>query len=181
MELILASNSPRRKELLSKYNIKYKVVVSQVDEQLDSTLSVVENVEMLAYQKAYAVSTQYPDAKVLAADTIVVIDNVILGKPVDFEDAFKMLKTLSGKTHEVITAVAILFKGEKKINHCISKVTFKQLSDSEIIEYINTNEPMDKAGSYAIQGIGAKLISNYEGELDNIIGLPMKLVIDMLK
>ena len=181
MEIILASNSPRRKELLEKHNIKFKVIVSNVDEKTDSTLTVYENVKMLASLKAEDVFKANSDRIVLAADTIVVYNNEILGKPKDEEDAFRMLRLLSGNKHEVITAVAVISEELKLIEYEVSTVEFREMSDEEIYEYIKTKEPMDKAGSYAIQGIGSKFIVNYVGEFDNIMGLPMKLVKELLK
>ena len=180
MKIILASNSPRRKELLEKHNIEFVVVPSQIDEEVDLSLTPYENVMNLAKQKALDVYKKHQTQSILAADTIVVLDNKILGKPVDEMDAFKMLQSLSGKYHEVVTGVAYISNGIVKCDYCISKVTFKQLTDSDINWYISTKEPMDKAGSYAIQGLGSKFIESYEGEFDNIVGLPMKLVLTLM-
>ena len=181
MKIILASNSPRRKELLEKNNIDFKVIVSNVNETLDESLSVYDNVKRLALLKATDVFNLYRDEIVLAADTIVVYDNIILGKPKDEEDAFRMLKLLSGKTHEVITAVAVIYKDVKLVEYEVSKVEFRNITDLEILDYIKTKEPMDKAGSYAIQGIGSKFVLKHEGEFDNIVGLPINLVKKLLK
>ena len=181
MEIILASNSPRRKELLEKNNIKFKVIVSNVDETIDNTLTVYENVKRLASLKALDVFKTNGDRIVLAADTIVVYKNEILGKPKDEADAYRMLRLLSGKTHEVITAVAVISNEQKLVEYEVSTVEFKEISDLEIFDYIKTKEPMDKAGSYAIQGVGSKFVLNYVGEFDNIVGLPMKLVKELLK
>lgn len=180
MKIILASNSPRRKELLEKHKINFTVKPSNVDEVIDKNLSVYENVMNLAKIKALDVFNRNPGEVVLAADTIVVYNNEILGKPIDEMDAFRMLKLLSGKTHEVITGVALFSKDEQIIDYEVSKVTFNKITEEEILEYIKTKEPMDKAGSYAIQGIGSKFVKSYEGEFDNIVGLPMKLVFKML-
>ena len=181
MKIILASNSPRRKELLTAHNISFEVIPSDILEELNPNLSPVENVMNLAKQKALDVYIKSKKQPILAADTVVVYNNEILGKPIDEKDAFRMLKLLNGKTHEVITGVAYISEKGVEISHEISKVTFRQVTDEEIVEYINTKEPMDKAGSYAIQGIGAKLVKSYEGEFDNIVGLPMKLVLKMIK
>ena len=181
MKIILASNSPRRKELLAAHNIDFVVKPSNVDEVIDTKLSVYENVMNLAKIKGLDVYNKNPDEIVLAADTIVVYDNEILGKPIDEMDAFRMLRLLSGKTHEVITGVAVISKEKELLNYEVSKVTFKKITEEEILDYIKTREPMDKAGSYAIQGIGSKFVESYEGEFDNIVGLPMKLVKKMLK
>lgn len=181
MKIILASNSPRRKELLKQHNIDFVVIPSKIDEQIDPKLNPYENVMNLARQKALDVYKENKSMPILAADTIVVYNNEILGKPIDELDAFRMLKTLSGKTHEVITGVAFICVDVVETEYEVSKVTFKELTDEEIFEYIKTKEPMDKAGSYAIQGIGSKFIQSYEGEFDNIVGLPMKLVVKLLK
>ena len=180
MKIILASNSPRRKELLEKNNIEFIVKPSDVNEVLDSSLSVYENVMNLAKLKATDVYSKNKNEVVLGADTIVVYQDEILGKPIDEMDAFRMLKLLSGKTHEVVTAVAIISSKKTMVEFEVSKVTFKEISEEDILEYIRTKEPMDKAGSYAIQGIGAKFVESFKGEFDNIVGLPMKLVLKML-
>ena len=180
MKIILASNSPRRKELLLRHNIAFDIIPSDVIELVDNNLSPVENVMNLAKQKALDVYNKSQEEVILAADTIVVYNNEILGKPKDEMDAFRMLRLLSGKTHEVITGVAFVINGKIDTYYEISKVTFKKLTEEEILEYIKTKEPMDKAGSYAIQGIGSKLVDSYEGDFDNIVGLPMKLVLKVL-
>ena len=180
MKIILASNSPRRKELLEKHKISFVVKPSNVNEVIDKNLSVYENAMNLAKIKALDVFNRNQEEVVLAADTIVVYENEILGKPIDEMDAFRMLKLLSGKTHEVITGVALFTKDSQIIDYEVSKVTFNKITEEEILEYIKTKEPMDKAGSYAIQGIGSKFVKSYEGEFDNIVGLPMKLVLKML-
>ena len=181
MKIILASNSPRRKELLKAHNIKFDVIPSDISEVLNPNFTPVENVMELARQKAEDVYKKCQTAPILAADTVVVYGNEILGKPVNEEDAFRMLKLLSGKTHQVITGVAFIFDGTVETSHEISNVTFKEILDEDILEYIETKEPMDKAGSYAIQGIGSKFIESYDGEYDNIVGLPMKLVLKIIK
>ena len=180
MKIILASNSPRRKDLLKEHNIEFTVIPSKVDEVIDSRLDVHQNVKRLALSKGLDVFKEHQDSLVIAADTIVVFNNEILGKPKDELDAFRMLKLLSGNVHEVITGIAVLY-GDKVINECeISKVKFKEISEEEIFDYIKTKEPMDKAGSYAIQGIGSKFIEYYDGDYDNIVGLPMKLLLEKL-
>lgn len=180
MKIILASNSPRRKELLQNNNISFEVIPSNVIETVDNSLTVYENVMNLAKIKALDVWNKYPERIILAADTIVVYNNEILGKPLDEMDAFRMLKLLSGKTHEVITGVAVIKNEVVNVEYEVSKVTFYSITEEDILEYIKTKEPMDKAGSYAIQGIGNKFIASYEGEFDNIVGLPVKLVLKML-
>ena len=181
MKIILASNSPRRKELLEQNNIEFIVMPSNIDEEVDNNLTPYENVMNLARQKALDVYKRNQTLPILAADTIVALDKSILGKPADEVDAYRMLSSLSGRSHEVVTGVAFVNDGEVKCDYCVSKVTFKKLSSEQIYEYIATKEPMDKAGSYAIQGIGSKLIESYEGDFDNIVGLPMRLVLEFLK
>ena len=173
MELILASSSPRRKDILEEYGYKFNILVSSADESMNSNLSPVENVKNIALKKAKAIG-EFKDKIVLGCDTIVVYQNKIYGKPIDENDAFKTLKTLSGKTHEVISGVAIIFNSEIYNFAVTSKVKFKDLTEDEIKNYIATKEPFGKAGSYAIQGIGHNLIEGYEGSLKNIIGLPIE-------
>ena len=180
MKIILVSNSPRRKELLTKHNISFDVIPSNVDEQIDLSLTPYENVMSLAKQKALDVYKNHPSLPILAADTIVIYNNEILGKPIGQSDARRMLKLLSGNTHEVATGVAFIEEGVVKVDYLVSKVTFKELTDGDIDWYIETKEPMDKAGSYAIQGLGSKFIECYEGSFDNIVGLPMDLVLKFL-
>lgn len=172
MKLILASNSPRRKELLSKFNYPFEIHVSNVDETMDKDKDFIENTKEVSKRKALAVYNIYEDSVVLACDTIVVFEGRVYGKPKDDLDAINTLKLLSGKTHEVVSAVTIIYSDKIIEFYDTSYVTFKNLTLKEIEEYVATGEPKDKAGSYAIQGIGRKLISKYEGSLDNIIGLP---------
>lgn len=176
MRIILASSSPRRKELLTKAGYDFEIIVKETDEQVNHELSVRENVKQIALKKAEVVHLDNKDAIVIGSDTIVVKDNIIYGKPKDREDAFNTLKLLNNTTHEVISGVAILYK-DKVINYSkTSYVTFKNLSDDEINAYIDTGECFGKAGSYAIQGIGSSLVDHYEGEFENIVGLPIKSV-----
>jgi septum formation protein len=171
--IILASNSPRRKEILTKHNINFKIVVSNVEEIIDNTLHPTKIAESLAFQKAQAVFKSNKNDIVLGFDTIVVLDNKIYPKPKDINQEKEFLLELSNKTHMVITGCAILSKSQIKTFHEISYVTFKELTEEDIQDYIDTNEWIDKAGGYAIQGEGKVLISSFEGDLDNIIGLPI--------
>lgn len=180
MKIILASNSARRKEILTENNISFTVIPSDVEEIVDDNLTVVENVMNLAKIKCLDVYNKHIDEIVLAADTIVVFNNQIYGKPKDELDAFSMLKKLQGNTHQVITAVAIASIKGLTQGYSVSEVVFNKMTDDEILDYIKTKEPMDKAGSYAIQGIGGKYIKEYIGEFDNIVGLPMKVVNELL-
>ena len=173
MELILASSSPRRRDILNEFDYKFNIITKPIDETMDDKMSPIDNVKAVALKKAKTIGLQH-DKIVIGCDTIVVLDNKIYGKPKDKKMAFDMLKSLSGRTHSVISGVAILFNKDVYNFAVESKVYFKDLTDSIIEEYIETKEPMDKAGAYAIQGIGAKLVLKHEGSLNNIIGLPIE-------
>jgi len=178
--IILASSSPRRAKLLKDAGIDFIVEPSDVEEIIDNHLEPRDIVLGLAEQKAETVSSKHPEDVIIAADTIVVYNNEILGKPVDEEDAYRMLKMLSAETHQVYTGVA-LQKGDKKYNFCSkTEVKMKKLSDLEIREYIQTKEPMDKAGAYGIQGLGGALVESYQGDFFTIVGLPLKDLLSAL-
>ena len=171
--VILASQSPRRKELLSLLNIKYEAIPADIQETIDPNNNLEKEIEKLSYQKAFHIFKDNKDALVIGADTIVKIDNQILGKPKSIDEAKKMLQTLSNNTHEVVTGVTILKDNNVETFSCTAKVTFYPLTENEIDDYIKTNEPMDKAGAYAIQGIGAKFIKSIDGDFYTIMGLPI--------
>ena len=179
--IILASKSPRRKELMELLKIPFEIIVSDIDEQIDYSNDLVKEIEKLSYQKASAVYKDNKDALVIGSDTIVKIGNDVLGKPHSLDEARKMLKKLSNNTHEVVTAVTIIYKDEIDTFSSVAEVTFYPLSDEEIEEYIHTNEPMDKAGSYAIQGDGAKFIKSINGDYYSIVGLPIAKVYHKIK
>ncbi len=180
-KLILASQSPRRKELLEKCGYPFEVIVADIDETIDANIPLKKAIQQLAYQKAKKVFDEHPDAIVIGSDTIVSIDQKILGKPKDEKEAYDTLKLLSNRTHQVITGLSILSK-EKNYSHVsVNQVTFYDLSDEEINKYISTNEPMDKAGSYAIQGIASRYIKSIEGDYYAIVGLPVSVVYHILK
>lgn len=174
--IILASESPRRREILANTNLNFTTKAIATEEIIDPALPLGKAIEAIAYQKAKAVFDVYPDELVLGADTVVSIDGQILGKPHTKEKAFEMLKFLSGKTHQVITGVAILGDGIEDVFHCVSDVSFFELSDEEIRTYVDTKEPLDKAGAYGIQGKGAILVEKINGDYYNIVGLPIALV-----
>lgn len=174
-EIILASASPRRTEILSLARVKHRIVVKDHEEIIDETKDAEDIVKDLAYQKAFAVYKDYQDEIVLGADTVVVLDG-ILGKPKDREDAFRMLKKLSNKTHKVITGVAILSKEAKRIFSETTNVTFRKMTDEEIYEYIDNENVYDKAGAYAIQGMASKYITKIDGDYYNVMGLPISRV-----
>ena len=174
--LILASKSPRRKQLLEEnINSSFLIIPSSYEEELDINKTPLENVCRLAYKKGETVFTEHPDDIVLSCDTIVTLNNKIYGKPKDKKEAYVFLKELSNKTHEVITAYSIFYKGNVINNHVISKVTFNCLSDDLITSYIATGSPFDKAGGYGIQDpLGKLLVKEYKGSLSNIIGMPIE-------
>lgn len=172
MDIVLKSSSARRKELLEALGYNFEIKVYDVCEDMDPNKSPYENVKELGLKKASACKELDYGKILIGCDTIVVLDNVIYGKPRDEKHAYEMLKKFSGKTHEVMSGVGVIYK-EKVYNFvCVSKVTFKVLTDEDIFNYIKTGECFGKAGSYAIQGLGGKLIDHYEGSLNNIIGLP---------
>ncbi len=170
---ILASSSPRRKDILNKSNLEYKIVTKDIEEIFPSEGSYQEKIMKVALDKGQAVFDFNKDDIVISADTAVIINNEILGKPKDDDHALEMLLKLNNTTHSVTTGVAILSKDKIIYFYEESFVTFKNNSLEELKDYINTKEPHGKAGSYAIQGIGEKLVDSYKGDLDNIIGLPL--------
>ena len=179
--LILASASPRRKELLSSLNIPFSIIAADISEEIDQNSDLEKEIEKLSYLKAEAIFKDHPDDIVIGSDTIVTIDNKVLGKPKDEKEAMDMLKTLSGKKHSVITAVSILSAKQKETFHINSDVYFDDLSEEEIQDYIASKEPMDKAGAYAIQGKAGKFIKKIDGDYYAIIGLPINELYRRLK
>jgi septum formation protein len=183
--IILASASPRRAELLRSAAIPFTVDVADIAEDLKAGEKPVEHAERLAREKAEVVANRNPGKIVLGADTIVLVDDQILGKPRDPADAKRMLGLLSGRAHQVITGVAIVFlesdyrKLETRSEK--TKVFFDKLTSADIEAYIATREPMDKAGAYAIQGIASRWITKIEGDYANVVGLPVALVWEMLQ
>ena len=173
MKTILASASPRRKELLTLAGIEYEVIVSQCEETLPDGITPDKAVEELARQKAEDVFSRNSDAMVIAADTVVALGNTILGKPKDEADAFNMLSSLSGRRHTVFTGVCIKTKDKTDIFHVATEVEFYDLTEKEIRDYIATKEPMDKAGAYGIQGKGFVLVKGIHGDYFNVVGLPL--------
>ena len=183
MEIILASQSPRRKELLERMGIRsFTVMDSGVDEHEEELLPTEELVCRLSERKAEAVAQRAPaGAVVIAADTVVSLGGAILGKPADKLEAFRMLSTLSGARHQVHTGVTVMRDGEKQVEHETTDVTFRELSEEEIEHYLATGEPMDKAGAYGIQGYGALLVERIEGDYYNVMGLPVCRLGQMLR
>lgn len=182
MKIILASQSPRRKELLERMGIQdFETISPNVDESAFHGLPPEELVRRLSAEKAAAVAGKVgEDAIVIAADTVVALEGAVLGKPADELDAFKMLSALSGVRHQVYTGVTVCRSGEKQTAHEVTDVTFRELSEREIEDYISTGEPMDKAGAYGIQGYGALLIQGISGDYYNVMGLPVCRLSGML-
>ena len=175
MKLVLASKSPRRSEILKNAGIKFTVRVADADETIPEGTKPEDAVVFLAARKALAVE-RADDETVLGADTIVVLDDKILGKPKDREDAFNMLSGLSGRVHSVFTGVCAVGNGTSLTFAEETKVKFYSLTDDEINEYLDTDEPYDKAGAYGIQGIASKFIQGIEGDYFNVVGLPVSSV-----
>jgi septum formation protein len=171
--LILASSSPRRKELLENLHLTFDISSSEVDESFDPVLAPEEVVMELANRKAQAVFRQNPDAYIIGSDTIVVANGTVLGKPKDETDAVAMLKVLSGKSHYVYTGVSILSKNNKVRFYEKTEVVFWELTDEEIRTYVLSGEPFDKAGGYGIQGFGSMLVKKISGDYFAVVGLPV--------
>ncbi|HYX54410.1 MAG TPA: Maf family protein [Candidatus Limnocylindrales bacterium] len=180
--LILASASPRRLELLGQTGVKFEVDPAHIPEERSAEEKPVDYARRLAEEKARAVAVRHPDRFVLGADTIVVAEQHVLEKPADHADAERMLRLLSGREHQVTTAVSLIAPdGETETRTSTTLVRFRKLSDAEIRSYVATNEPMDKAGAYAIQGGAAGFADRMDGEYSNVVGLPLQLVTEMLQ
>lgn len=171
--LILASSSPRRKELLENLHLSFMTVSSDTDESYPPQWAPDKIVTELSLRKARAVATEYPGSYVIGSDTVVAIDHTVLGKPQSREEAYSMLKSLSGKTHSVYTGVAIVSPENEMAFFEKTNVVFWELSDQEINRYIETGEPFDKAGAYGIQGFGSLLVQRIEGDYFAVVGLPV--------
>ena len=178
--VILASASPRRRELLSLVGIPHVVEPADIDESYRDGEEAPQHAERLAREKAATVAARHPDAVVIAADTIVLIDGLVLGKPSDDADAERMLAMLGGQTHVVLTAVAVAYRGELRSGVESVRVTFRPFTRERIRAYIATGEPMDKAGSYGIQGYGATLVERIDGDYFAVMGLALARMVDLL-
>jgi len=179
--VILASASPRRRQLLLLVGIDHEVRPADVDESLLPGETPVAHAERLARAKAHAVAEREPGAVVIAADTIVVVDGEVLGKPLDAPGARTMLRRLSGRTHTVLTAIAVARASRTESAVESVDVTFRPLSDEEIDAYIATGEPMDKAGAYGIQGYGATIVERVDGDYFSVMGLGLRRLVDLLE
>ena len=173
--LVLASQSPRRRELLERAGISFTVRTADIDESVQAGEAAQQYVRRLAVRKAMAIPRD-DDACVLAADTTVVLGSEILGKPVDAADAVRMLTALAGRSHEVITGICLRYRQELFIDAAVTTVRFGPMTAAEIEAYAATNEPMDKAGAYGIQGMASRYITGIEGCYFNVVGLPVSLV-----
>ena len=178
--IILASASPRRAELLRAAGIEFDVLPADIDESPRANEEPVAYVRRLAEEKARVVSAMARNYPVLAADTTVVANGEMLGKPVSDDDARRMLKLLSGAMHEVVTGVALAHRGELHTHIDVTSVEFTEMSDAEIDWYVSTGEPRDKAGAYAIQGYASRFVLCIDGSYSNVVGLPIALVYQML-
>ena len=180
--LILASSSPRRRYLLEQAGLKFTVIPSTVDESSVPADTPEDHVRLLAEAKAKEISESYPESWVIGADTLVLIDGNMLGKPDSAARARQMLETLSGKTHRVLTSFCVCCKsnGRTFLETVESRVLFKSLSNGEIDWYIRTGEPFDKAGGYAVQGLGSFFVKRIEGSYTNVVGLPICEVMEYL-
>lgn len=174
--LILASSSPRRSELLRQLGVPFTVVPSDATEMHDEQLTAREISQLNAYRKARAVAKKFPDALVLGADTLVYLGSTLLGKPADLEDAYRMLKQLSGRTHEVVTAICLLHlrNHRQKLFFESTAVTFHSLDAAQIRRYLKLVNTLDKAGAYAIQEEGDLIVEKISGSYTNVVGLPVE-------
>ncbi|WCK53644.1 Maf family protein [Aneurinibacillus sp. Ricciae_BoGa-3] len=181
--IILASSSPRRKELLQGLGVAFSVMPSHADERVEGDVSPGLFVETLAQRKAQQVAHSCSvRSLVIGSDTVVVLNGEIMGKPADEDDAFRMLSMLAGNMHEVYTGLCVIdTAGKQKNGHTATRVFFRELSEERIRRYIATGEPMDKAGAYGIQGFGSAFVSRIEGDYFSIVGLPLILVSDFLE
>jgi septum formation protein len=183
LELVLASASPRRREILDRAGYRFEVRPSGVEEDGVESSDPGQVAESLALAKARAVAPLYPDKPVVGADTLVVLGDRILNKPVDEDEAVEMLRSLSGRTHTVYTGLAVVWleRGETVSVAESTEVTFRDLDEDEIIDYVAGGEPMDKAGAYGIQGLGSTLVAGVEGCFYNVMGLPVARLTSILK
>ena len=173
MDVILASASPRRKELLSNIFSDFRCIPSEIDEIVPDETPLFEVPKILAMQKAEDVAKKYPESLVIGSDTVVIAGNEILGKPIDDDDARRMLTLLSGKVHYVVTGCALFMNGKSHSFREETEVEFYPLTEEEIENYIASREPFDKAGAYGIQGLGSLFVKGIDGDFFNVVGLPV--------
>jgi septum formation protein len=181
MRLVLASSSPRRADLLNAAGIPFEIRPVEVDERFLAGEKPEQAVARLARAKAEAAGRSEPDAVVLGADTTVVVQGVALGKPADATDAARMLRLLSGRSHNVLTGICLCSGGRRLVHVEDTRVRVSRLSDAEIAWYVSTGEPLDKAGAYAVQGLASRFIEGIDGSYANVVGLPIPSVYELLK
>jgi septum formation protein len=181
MRLILASSSPRRADLLRAAGITFEVLAVDIDERFRPGEKPEQAVVRLAEAKAVAASASHANAVVLGADTTVVVGGEALAKPADAEDAARMLRLLSGRSHDVLTGVCLLSQGHRLVHAETTRVRVARLEEPEIAWYISTGEPFDKAGGYAVQGLASRFIEGIDGSYSNVVGLPVSRVYELLK
>lgn len=179
--VVLASQSPRRRELLKESGITFVAKTKVIEEIINPNISIEDAICVIALEKAKAVQEEYPKDIIIGADTMVCYKNEVLGKPKDRTDAYRMLKMLSGQTHRVITGVAIIEENHHEVFYAETEVSFYPLTDEDIYTYIDTKEPLDKAGAYGIQGFGKFLIAKINGDYYNVVGLPIAMLYRKLK
>ncbi|HYF79411.1 MAG TPA: Maf family protein [Symbiobacteriaceae bacterium] len=180
LDIVLASASPRRQELLRQVGLTFRVVPSQVDEQVSEPMQPGDLVKYLALAKAHDVAQREPGALVIGSDTIVVVDDRVLGKPQNRADAIDMLRSLSGRSHQVMTGIALVQGNRQLVDYEVTTVQFRPLNQGEIERYVDSGEPMDKAGAYGIQGRAAAMISAIAGDYFTVVGLPLSRTVQML-
>lgn len=173
LRLVLASQSPSRRMLLEKAGLSFEVIVSGVEEDVPAGTGPGQMVEILAARKGEAVFRQHPDRTVISADSVVVIDGLILGKPRDDQEAKETLRRLSGRIHQIYTGVCLLTGDKREVFHQVTDVTFYPLTQAEIDEYVGMGESRGRAGSYGIEGLGVTLVRSIRGDYSNIVGLPV--------
>ncbi|MDR1773974.1 MAG: Maf family protein [Clostridioides sp.] len=183
MKIILASASPRRREILHRYHLDFQVIKADIDESMLEQESPIDLVKRLSFEKGMFVAKKNNNDLVISADTIVVLNDKILGKPLNRLEAFEMISSLSNKKHKVITGFSLINLSNNKIinDFVVTEVKFKKLTDKNINDYLDTGEYVDKAGAYGIQGYGALLVESIEGDFFNIVGFPISKVSDLLR
>ncbi len=181
MRIVLASKSPRRQELIKEIFPVFEIITKDVDESLPFGIEPSLGVRLIAEKKGRAVAEELPaDTLVISSDTLVELDGVALGKPRDRENAVRMLKSLSGRAHNVHTGVAVHYNGCMFSGTASTAVNFREISDDEIFAYVDSGEPMDKAGAYGIQGGAGKFVTGYDGDFDTVVGLSLSLTKELI-
>lgn len=180
MHLVLASASPRRREMLARIGLDFTLAPARINEDILPAESAEQAAKRLACAKAQDAAVDHPQAAVLAADTLVALEETILGKPKDDEEAHAMLAGLSGKWHQVVTGYCLVLNGQAHEGLAASRVRFRRISPAEIAAYVRTGEPRDKAGAYGVQGLGAALVEAVEGSYTNVVGLPLAACVKLL-